>query len=65
MPTQALARVNHKGERMWEAELYRLKGQLMLTQSRVQRREPGIEKEAEGCFQQAIEVARRQQAKSL
>ena len=63
--TEALAMVKHKGERMWEAELDRLKGELMLTQSSVQRRESRVQKEAEECFQQAIEIARQQQAKSL
>src|SRR4030095_6297675 len=32
----ALARVNRTGERFWEAELYRLKGELTLQQSSVQ-----------------------------
>jgi predicted ATPase len=43
-----------------EAELYRLKGELWLIRS-----VSGTEVEAEGCFQQAIEIARRQGAKSL
>ncbi len=63
--TEALAMMKHKGERMWEAELDRLKGELMLTQSSVQRRESRVQKEAEECFQQAIEITRQQQAKSL
>ncbi len=45
-------------ERTWEAELYRLKGELLLMQG-------GADAEAEGCFQQALEVSRRQEAKSL
>jgi predicted ATPase len=73
----------------WEAELYRLKGELMLAQSSVQslgssvpasrkwKVESGKWKvknlqhptpntqEAEACFQQAIEIARRQEAKLL
>ena len=57
--------VKNNGERMWEAELDRQKGELMLTQSRVQRQESRVQKEAEECFQQAIEIARQQQAKSL
>ena len=43
----------------WEAELYRLKGELLLTRSSEH------QAEAETCFQQALDVARRQQAKSL
>ena len=47
----------------YEAELYRLKGELTL-QSSVQRLESRV-KEAEACFLKAIEVAQKQQAKSL
>jgi predicted ATPase len=56
--TEALALVDHTEERYWEAELYRLKGELLLQQ--------GIPHapQAEACFQQALAVARRQQAKS-
>ena len=46
--------------RWWEAELYRLRGELLLQQLRWHSQE-----EAEACFQQALAVARRQQAKSL
>src|SRR5262249_29370311 len=46
-------------ERWWEAEVCRLRGVLLL-------RQPGTPPaEAEACFQQALDVARRQQAKSL
>jgi predicted ATPase len=53
---EALARVDKTGGRLWEAELYRLKGELIL-QARGQ--------SAEACFQHAIAIARKQQAKSL
>jgi predicted ATPase len=43
----------------WEAELYRLKGELLLRLPL-----PDIP-QATACFQQALEVARRQHAKSL
>jgi predicted ATPase len=46
-------------ERWWEAEVYRLKGALLL-----QLPLPDVD-QAEACFQQALDVARRQQAKSL
>jgi predicted ATPase len=62
---EALVTVDTTGERMWEAELYRLKGELTLHQASVQRREASVQKEVEECFWRAIEVARRQQAKSL
>jgi predicted ATPase len=76
---EALNRVEKTGGRLWEAELYRLKGELTLQRFQV----PGstfqvdnphstiriprleAEAEAEGCFLKAIEIARKQQAKSL
>ncbi len=60
---EALDAVDKTGERVYEAELYRLKGGLTLAQSSV----PGLEsraKEAEECFLKAIDIARKQQAKS-
>ena len=56
---EALATVAQSRVRWWEAELYRLRGELLLQHAVPQ---PG---EAEACFQQALTVARRQQAKSL
>jgi predicted ATPase len=58
---EALDFVGRTGERFSEAELYRIKGELTLQQSSV--RSP--ESEAEACFQKAIAIARRQQAKSF
>jgi predicted ATPase len=56
---EALAQA-HKAEESWtEAELHRLKGELLLSLS------ADNHAEAEGCFHQALAVARRQQAKSL
>ena len=60
---EALTVVDKSGERFYEAELYRLKGTLTL-QSQVQGPKSQVE-EAEACFHRAIEIARRQQAKSL
>ncbi|MBI3797980.1 MAG: AAA family ATPase [Deltaproteobacteria bacterium] len=59
---EALAGVDKNWERFCEAELYRLKGQLAL-QSESQSLESRT-REAEACFHKAIEIARRQQAKS-
>jgi predicted ATPase/class 3 adenylate cyclase len=56
---QALDTVNKTGERNWEAELHRRKGEILLMQ---QGQKVG---EAEECFRQALDTARRQQAKSL
>jgi DNA-binding NtrC family response regulator/predicted ATPase/class 3 adenylate cyclase len=55
---EALAAVDQSGVRFYEAELYRLKGALLLVQA-------GTGHEAEACFRQALAVARRQQAKWL
>jgi class 3 adenylate cyclase/DNA-binding winged helix-turn-helix (wHTH) protein/predicted ATPase len=64
---EARASVQHTGERVWEAELHRLKGELL--QARHPHPAPGggmaNAAEAEACFQQALAVARRQQAKAL
>jgi predicted ATPase len=73
---EALAAVDKTGERFWEAELYRFKGDLLL---RMGEREKGRMEEQithspthsfthsspEECFQKAIEIARKQSAKSL
>jgi predicted ATPase len=50
--------------RYCEAELYRLRGELTLAQSSVQRLESSVQREAEECFLKAIDIARQQQAKS-
>jgi predicted ATPase len=60
---QALAEahtlVEQQEERYWEAEVCRLRGVLLL-------RQPGIpQAEAEAWLQRALDVARRQEAKSL
>jgi predicted ATPase len=52
----ALALVEETGERYYEAELQRYKGELLIAQ--------GNESQAEACFIEAISVARRQNAKS-
>jgi predicted ATPase len=56
---EALAIAEKTEERYWEAELRRRKGELLLIQ---QGQEVG---EAEECFQKALDIALRQQAKSL
>jgi predicted ATPase len=55
---EALAFVDKTGERHYEAELHRLKGELLLTQAPVDARQ------AEACFQQVLVLACRQQARS-
>jgi predicted ATPase len=60
---ESLVLVRQTGEGLYEAELHRLQGELLL-------RGPGEAGEAtrcqaEACFSQALEVARRQEARSL
>ena len=57
--TEAHTLVEQHEERFWEAEIYRLRGVLLL-------RQPGTpQAEAEAWLQRALDVARRQEAKSL
>ena len=67
MIAEALTMMQHTEERVNEAELYQLKGELLLAGER--RRRKTVNKrllaEAEECFLKAIEVARHQSAKSL
>jgi tetratricopeptide (TPR) repeat protein len=72
--TEALRLVDKNDERFYEAELYRLKGELTLQQWQVESQKskvpnpqhltPSTQGEAEACFLKAIEIARQQQAKS-
>jgi predicted ATPase len=56
---EMLTVINNSGERYYEAEAHRVKGELLLD------RPTPDEQQAAACFQQALAVARRQQAKSL
>jgi serine/threonine protein kinase/tetratricopeptide (TPR) repeat protein len=56
---EALAVVEKNDDRCHEAELYRLKGELLLAESPEQ-----AAKGAEDCFEQALATARRQQSKA-
>jgi class 3 adenylate cyclase/predicted ATPase len=56
---EALAVANDTGEHRWDAELYRLKGELLVVHS------AGHHTEAETYFRQAFDIARRQEAKSV
>ena len=57
--SEELSRVHKTGEGVYEAELNRFKGELLLTQT------VPDQAEAEDCFRRAINVSRRQEAKSL
>jgi predicted ATPase len=56
---QELERVRDTGVRYYEAELHRIKGQVLLQRS------ASSQKEAETCFQTAIDLSRDQGTKSL
>jgi predicted ATPase len=56
---EARTAVDTTGERLYEAEILRLTGALLLKQAMAD------EPQAEACFHQALAVARHQQAKSL
>lgn len=61
---EALEVVRQTEEHVAEGELHRLKG-ILLLQAAGQHSTSKVQKEAEGCFLQAIDLARQQQAKSL
>ena len=74
---EALVVADRTGEGYYQAELYRIKGELLLTQARsrglsraatggkaVFETEPPSVVQAEGCFNQSIKIAQQQKAKS-
>jgi tetratricopeptide (TPR) repeat protein len=54
----AVAEVERRGRRVYEAEFHRLRGEFLLMQTQ------SNESAAEDCFREAMKIARRQQAKS-
>ena len=67
---EALAQVEKTEERYWEAEIYRLKGELLLKvkdagHSRSTAEGMQDAESPEGCLLKAIEIARRQEGKAL
>ena len=56
--TEARQAADQREERQCEAEIHRLKGELLLRQSNIHA------SEARSCFERAIEIAREQSAKS-
>jgi predicted ATPase len=56
--TEALAAADDQEERHYEPEIHRLKGELLLKQK------DSNAAEAQNCFERAIEIARKQSAKS-
>jgi len=62
---EGLALAEETGEQVDEATLHRLKGELLLQQSKDRPATPASPNEAEACFHKAIAVARAQGARSL
>ena len=75
---EALEAAHHSGERSYEAELYRLKGELLLKQAArrgksmvagsgiaVVDNAPSAIANAEACFNESLRISRRQKAMSL
>jgi TOMM system kinase/cyclase fusion protein len=60
---EAEATVQQTNERYWEAEIHRLRGQLLLAAS--EPAAPAVVRSAEECYRRALDVARRQGARSL
>jgi predicted ATPase len=65
--TAALASLNPQEPRLWEPELYRVRGTLLLQAGGVTPNAPhrAAVAEAETCFQQALALARRQGAQAF
>jgi tetratricopeptide (TPR) repeat protein len=61
---QAISLAQTGGEHYYEAELYRIKGELLLMEADKKDRKE-IEKKAEECFYQSITLAQKQMAKSF
>ena len=57
---EALAQVERTGERIVAAEIWRIKGELLLKAA-----DSNAHSEAEGCYHRAIKIARQQGTKSL
>jgi len=62
---EAIALVHKSEVRFYEAELYRLKGELLRKDAEDKEERQKIEVEAEACFLKALEISRQQGAKSM
>jgi adenylate cyclase len=51
--------IGARGENWWEAEIHRLRGEILLSRS------PDDANDAKACFHQALEISRKQEARSL
>ncbi len=62
---EGLSLVERTGERMYEAELHRLQGELLRARESGTGPAPALTDTAGACFRRALEVARRQGARAL
>lgn len=69
---EALALVEQSGECYWEAEMYRVKGELLrkasdagMPRGKVGEKKADLDSSPEACFLKAIEISRGQKARSL
>jgi predicted ATPase len=62
---EALYSAKKSKVRFYEAELHRLKGELLRQKAECDEKSRRIDNEAEACFHKAIDISRHQQAKSL
>jgi adenylate cyclase len=62
---EAVALAESTGLHYWDGELRRLRGTFLLTTAAGRRSGAADERQAESCFLEAIEIARRQQAKGV
>jgi predicted ATPase len=60
---EAIAIMERSEEHIYEAKLYRLKGELTLKHFSAPSLQSSIQQQAEACFRKSIEIARRQAAK--
>ena len=63
--SEAQAVVDRNGELWWQAEIYRLKGELIIKQCGAAGSQAEKQMEAETYFHRALDVARRQSARSF
>src|SRR3989442_1706130 len=62
---EAIETINNTGERFYEAELYRIRGELLMKQQGSATGDGDRESGIEACLEKAIEISRRQTARAF